>query len=43
MKMRSIEGRFKQEVLEGTSEKLSYMFLCSCSQIDLCSTGWHCI
>jgi len=29
--MRRIDGRFKQEFLKGTSEKLSYMFFCLCS------------
>jgi hypothetical protein len=38
IKMKNIDGRFKQEVMEGTLKKLSHMFLCWCSWIDLCST-----
>jgi len=36
--MKKVDGRFKQQVLKGTLKKLSHMFFCLCSWIDLCFT-----
>jgi hypothetical protein len=38
MEMKNVDGGFKQKVMEVTLKKLSHMFLCLRSWIDLCFT-----